>query len=208
MIVTFIPAAGASSRMGGKDKLLEKVGGVPILRKTAIEALGASLGPVVVGLRTKDRERRKALRNLPVTILEVKDADEGMAATLRAGAAYALKAISDAYPTGGDYEYFGMLVMLPDMPDITRDDLLSMDHAFQSSGGPIVRATAKDGKHGHPVLFPDHVVREFEGLRGDKGAAGLLQNEPVVEVILPGERATRDLDTPEDWAEWRTSRQE
>ncbi|MEM7670891.1 MAG: NTP transferase domain-containing protein, partial [Pseudomonadota bacterium] len=55
MIVTFIPAAGASSRLRGTDKLLYPLGGHPILRRTATEAVASDLGPVVVGLRSDDR---------------------------------------------------------------------------------------------------------------------------------------------------------
>ena len=31
--------------------------------------------------------------------------------------------IDEAYPSGGDYEYFGMMIMLPDMPGVTRSVL-------------------------------------------------------------------------------------
>lgn len=201
MIVTFIPAAGRSSRMRGRDKLLEKVGGVPILRRVAIEALRAAVGPVIVGIGPDDRERRKALRDLDVEIIEVADADEGMAATLRAGARAAL-AVMDA-TDGGDYEYFGMLVLLPDMPGIEAADIMEIERVFQARGGPVVRATTEDGRAGHPVLFPDHALRDFGILSGDKGAAAMMEGERIVIVALPGERAVLDLDTPEDWASWR-----
>jgi CTP:molybdopterin cytidylyltransferase MocA len=202
VIVTFIPAAGRSSRMRGRDKLLETVGGVPILRRAAIEALKAGVGPVIVGIGPEDRERRKALRNLDVEILDVADAAEGMAATLRAGARAALAAMNATW--GGDYEYFGMLVMLPDMPGIEASDIMEMDRVFQARGGPVVRATTEDGRAGHPVLFPDHAVRDFENLSGDKGAAAMMEGERIEFVALPGQRADQDLDTPEDWDAWRT----
>lgn len=203
MIVTFIPAAGRSSRMRGADKLLEPVKGQPILRRVAETALAADLGPVIVGLPPKDRARRKALRNLPVQIVEVPDADTGMSATLRAGATAASAEIDKARPSGGDGEYFGMLVLLPDMPGIQADDLRLMSETFRSQGGSTVRAVGSDGRPGHPVLFPDHVLGSFEDLKDDKGAAALLEQERVFELELPGDRATRDLDTPEDWAKWR-----
>ncbi len=205
MIVTFIPAAGASSRMGGKDKLLEKVGHDPILRLTAMQALDADLGPVVVGVRPEDKPRRKALRDLPLTIIEVENAEEGMAATLRAGAAKASELISEAYPTCSDYEYFGMVVVLPDMPGVWSGYLKEMDVIFQSSGGQAIRAVTPEGTLGHPVLFPDNLLRGFADLEGDRGAASLLSDETVLTITLAGDHATLDLDTPEDWAAWRAS---
>ena len=203
MIVTFIPAAGRSSRMRGRDKLLENVEGQPILRRAARTAISAGLGPVIVGLAPNDRERRKALRNLDLSIIEVPEAETGMSASLRAGAAAARSAIEEAYPTGGDYEYFGMLVLLPDMPGIVAADLQELDQAFQSSGGPCVRAVTEDGRPGHPVIFPDSSLRHFETLTGDKGAASILDDDQTCKVPLADDRATRDLDTPEDWAAWR-----
>ena len=191
--------------MGGRDKLLEPVRGKPILRQTAIAALKADLGPVIVGLRPMDHARRKALRNLDVTIIEIEDAENGMSATLRQGARAARLAIDGAYPAGGDHEYFGMLVLLPDMPGIDTDDLTRMDRAFQSSGGSFVRATTVDGQPGHPVIFPDHALEAFERLEGDTGAAPILRGERVCEVPLSGNRARLDLDTPEDWADWRSA---
>lgn len=190
--------------MRGADKLLEDVDGQPILRRTALEALGAALGPVVVGLRPKDPARRKALRNLPVDIIEVKDSEAGMSATLKAGATRALKALLEH--SEGVYEYSGMCVLLPDMPGVRSADLKALNIAFQGSGGPIVRATTPDGLPGHPVVVPTYLLHDFNELTGDRGAAAMFEGERVVTIPLPGDRATRDLDTPEDWADWRAGR--
>ncbi len=201
MIVIFIPAAGASSRMRGRDKLLEPVMGQPILRRVAETALAAKLGPVIVGLRPDDHARQKALRNLPVEIVEVPDASEGMSATLRKGAEAARKILL-AHEEDDD-EYSGMLVMLPDMPGIRSEDLNEIALNFSMSGGDVQRASTEDGTPGHPVLFPNGLLMGFEELQGDKGASTLLQDQTVWNVPLPDNRATCDLDTPEDWATWR-----
>ncbi|MEO9827020.1 MAG: nucleotidyltransferase family protein [Paracoccaceae bacterium] len=200
MIVTLIPAAGASSRMGAGDKLLETIKGEPILARTARIALEAGLGPVLVTLRPKDNARQKAIRKHDVTLIEIADADEGMSASLRAGAKAALSQINDGYKTAGDNEYLGMMVLLPDMPEISTDDLKEMDLAHQSSGGMAVRAINEEGQLGHPTLFPDHMLAQFAELVGDKGAAKLIE-EPVIRQPIRGARL--DLDTPEDWAAWR-----
>ena len=92
---------------------------------------------------------------------------------------------------GGDSEYFGMLVMLPDMPGIEASDIVEMDRVFRAQGGPVVRATTEDGRAGHPVLFPAHAVRDFETLSGDKGAAAMMEGERVEFVALPGRRAVQ-----------------
>jgi CTP:molybdopterin cytidylyltransferase MocA len=200
VIVTLIPAAGASSRMGGRDKLLETIKGETILARTARIACEAKLGPVLVTLRPKDRARRKALRSSDVELLEL-DASEGMSASLRLGAKIAQQKIMAHRED--DYEYSGMMVLLPDMPEISTDDLMELDHTFQATGGPCVRATTQDGAPGHPNIFPVNVLYEFDSLSGDRGAASMFETERVVLHALTGERARLDLDTPDAWAAWR-----
>ena len=201
MIVTFLPAAGASRRMEGRDKLLEPVDGRPLLRRAAERALAAGLGPVLVGLRPGDAARRGALHGLGARIVEVPGAAAGLSATLRAGATAALAEIRGAAAAGPD----GLLVLLPDMPDIETADLLALARTFRAEGGTAVRATTADGRPGLPVLFPAPLLRNFDALTGDRGAAALLAGASVTNLALPGNRARTDLDTPEDWARWRAA---
>lgn len=186
--------------MGGRDKLLETIHGEPILARTARIALAAELGPVLVCLRAEDHARRKTLKNANATIINVSDANEGMSASLRIGAARALKEISASPSTG--VQPSGMMVLLPDMPEITSLDLKTMMAAFKARGGPFLRATDSEGHLGHPTLFPKQALRRFETLKGDAGAARLLDGE-CLETVTIGARACLDLDTPEDWAAWR-----
>ncbi len=187
MIVTLIPAAGASSRMGGGDKLLETIHGTPILRRTAKIALTARLGPVIATLPPNAKNRREALLNLPVEVIEAEDAAEGMAPSLRAGARAAREHKAD-----------GMMICLPDMPEITAADL---KHIAKSFADAPIRAATEAGDPGHPTWFPARLLPEFERLSGDKGAATLARTATL--CPLPGLRARLDLDTPEEWAEWR-----
>ena len=195
MIATFIPAAGASSRMGGRDKLLEEIGGEAILRRTARIALAADLGPVLVGLRPGDTARRAALGGLDLACFDVPDATDGMSATLRQGAKAALRIDG----------LTGLMILLPDMPDIAEGDLARLAHGFD--GTTPVRAATEDGAPGHPTLFPSSMLPLFETLDGDAGAAALFRDHPPAMIALPGTRARSDLDTPEDWAAWRGDRE-
>ena len=143
---------------------------------------------VIVTLRDPDPERLACLTGLDVTALPVQNADEGMAASLRAGAAKAT----------------GALLILPaDMPEITADDLRTLILAFDHSH--ILRATDAAGTPGHPVIFPADLRPAFAALRGDQGArAILLHNAARIKLIaLPDQHATLDLDTPEAWETWR-----
>lgn len=186
--------------MRGADKLLQTIHGTPILTRIAMTALNANLGPVVVALRPDDTQRRTALDGLNVTHIDVPDADEGMAASLRTAAAKAQALIQQRETPEAPS---GMMVLLPDMPDINKTDLQKIAAHFTAIGDTPHRAATEDGTPGHPVLFPSRLLPKFATLTADDGARRLLTNEDVIPVPLAGARATTDLDTPEDWATWR-----
>ena len=181
-----LPAAGASRRMGGADKLLERVAGAPLLRVMAARAC-ATGAEVAVTLRPGDTARAATLAGLPLTVIEVPDADEGMAASLRAGGRWA---VGDA-----------LMVLLPDMPEITTADMRALFAAWQEAPALPLRAASADGAPGHPVILPPARWPALAGLRGDTGARGLIADARL--HPLPGTRAVTDLDTPAAWAAWR-----
>jgi len=192
-LTILIPAAGASSRMRGGDKLLEPVDGTPMLRRQAQIARDAC-AQVIVTLRPEDVARRQAVTGVDVTVLSVATAAEGMAASIRAGAKAAQ----------------GALMILPaDMPELDSDDLRAMIEAFDQAPHAILRAASADGRPGHPVIFPADLRGKLQGLRGDEGARSVLAQYParVILIALPDQHALTDLDTPEAWAAWRTGRQ-
>ncbi len=192
-IPILILAAGASTRMNGCDKLLMDVGGRPLLRHVVGNAVDTK-HPVLVALPTGNTARQDALAGLDVQIVPVADADQGMAASLRAG----LRVI----PT----DCTGILVALADMPDITTDDYTSLINMFRDDpNGNIQRATSLDGTAGNPVLLPMWALNDPDIFQGDAGARHLLRQyaDRVRLVPLPDDHAITDLDTPEDWAAWR-----
>lgn len=188
-----IPAAGASRRMGGADKLLRVVDGVPLIRRTALQALAGGRD-ITVTLRIDDADRREALADLPLRRLPVPDAEEGMSASLR---------LIAAQTRPGD----GVLILPADMPEIGAGELARMAEAEAKAPDRILQATSA-GHPGHPVLFPHDLLPEFAELTGDAGAKSVLvrHKNRIHPVPLFGQRAALDLDTPEDWASWQESR--
>lgn len=192
-VVILIPAAGQSARMGGRDKLLETVGGMPLLRRQALEAR-ATGAPVRVTLPPDRPGRRAALAGAPgLDIVELADAAEGMAASIRSGAGWAA--------TRGAR---GLLVLPGDMPELGRDDLRKVMTMFETAPDAVWRASDATGRAGHPVILPARLFTRLARLRGDGGAKPVLRGERVCLVALPNRRATTDLDTPDAWAAWRS----
>ncbi|MCB2093427.1 MAG: nucleotidyltransferase family protein [Rhodobacteraceae bacterium] len=191
-----IPAAGSSRRMAGRDKLLETVGGVEQLRRVAAMAAsfafdhGSHVHVTIPATGPFNPARKRALMGLRVAILALPDAHEGMAASLRAGA----WAARDAE---------GLLVLPADMPEIDRADLDRMTAVFGEDSHYPLRATTEDGAPGHPVIFPRRLLGELMVLSGDQGGRAVLRDEEVRTCPLAGQRARVDLDTQEDWENWR-----
>ncbi|MGI3171424.1 nucleotidyltransferase family protein [Pseudooceanicola sp. C21-150M6] len=185
-----ILASGASSRMRGGDKLLEKVGGWPLVATLALSARTAS--PMVfVTVPTVNHPRADALEGLPATLVPVPDAQDGMSASIRRGV--------DALP-----EEAAAVMLLPaDMPELTAQDLRDVITLWRQQPDTITQATGQDGTPGHPVIFPRRLFPALKALTGDQGARTILQAETPQRIALPARHALTDLDTPEDWASWR-----
>ncbi len=186
-----LPAAGAATRMRGRDKLLEPVDGQPILRHVARLALTVSAN-LAVSLRDPDPARHKSLEGLPLARLCLPDASEGMAASLRAGASWAM-----GLPVGA------LMIALPDMPDLTAQDLRALIATQAANPSEALRASDMAGRAGHPVILPRRLFADMLQLRGDQGARQILRRHPPRLHALKGKRALTDLDTPEAWAAWR-----
>jgi len=182
-------AAGASSRMKGRDKLMEEVAGEPLLRVMARRA--AKAGPLRVTLPNGNDARAKALDGIDCEIVP-----------LPAGCTQ-----SDSLAAGVKGLSGPVLVVLADMPEVTAHDMHLLLALSQQAPKAILRAASKDGTPGNPVLFPADLLAELQTIKGDKGARDLLKTHQarVHLVPLPDRRALTDLDTREDWAAWRAA---
>lgn len=196
-LAIIILAAGASSRMRGRDKLMEDVDGEPLLRHQAKRAIATTGGPVFVTLPVAPHPRYGALDGLDVQQIPVPHAEEGMSASLRAGIA----ALPQETPLA--------MVLLADLPDLTQADLKTVADAVDLSTGTLIwRGVTADGAPGHPIIFRNTLFESIGALTGDTGGREVVQKaKGKVQLIhLPGNRARCDLDTPEDWAAWRAAR--
>ncbi len=190
-------AAGQSSRMRGRDKLLEQVDGTPLLRRQAMMLRSVTTGPVIVALPAPTHPRYEAITGLEITALPVPDAAEGMNASLRR----AFAALPADAPCA--------MLLLADLPDLTAADLCQVAAAVDlTTSAQIWRGATALGKAGHPIVFKADLFALFADLVGDGGGREVVQAAQgnVVLVPLPDDHARRDLDTPEDWAAWRAER--
>jgi CTP:molybdopterin cytidylyltransferase MocA len=185
-----ILAAGAASRMQGRDKLLEPIGGQPLLAVMAERALEVS-DAVITALPPDRPERDKALGDLSVRHVIVTDAAKGMSASIRAGLPYAIGAR-------------GVMILPADMPELTSADLRDVWEMFEAlDAEQIVRGATQDGQPGHPVVFPGQHLADLSRITGDTGGRDLIARHGASLCPLPEHHALTDLDTPQAWADWR-----
>jgi molybdenum cofactor cytidylyltransferase len=192
-IAILIPAAGASSRMRGRDKLLEEVDGLPLLRRQALRARETG-AHVAVTLPDHDHPRAAALVGLPVQLIGVPDSDQGMSASIRRGVGHLPRNMR------------AVIILPADMPEIETTDIQRLISSFNATPFAMLQqATAADGTPGHPVVFPQDCFVALQTLTGDHGARDVLRaNKNRLRLVgLEGRRALTDLDTPEAWQAWR-----
>ena len=190
LIPALIPAAGASGRMGGADKLLLEIEGEPLLRRILRAALAGG-APAFVMLDPARPARAAAISGLKAHVCHVPDAARaGLSASLRAGIA----AMRAEHPHAA-----GALIVLADMPRIGAEDIACLLREARRRPHAPLRAATDDGQPGHPVYLPMRLLARLQEAHGDLGARDLLRAERPRLIPLPRGDARCDIDSPEDW---------
>jgi molybdenum cofactor cytidylyltransferase len=186
-IAAVVLAAGRSTRMGGPNKLLERLGGRPLARIAAEEALASRASEVIVVTGHQRREVEKALAGLPVRIVHNPDFAEGLGTSLKAGIM--------AVPADAD----GAIVCLGDMPQVDASLIDRLIGAFDPERGALVVVPTFQGKRGNPVLWARRFFPDLMTIEGDVGARHLIgrYGEAAVEIPVDGKGAFVDVDTPQ-----------
>ncbi len=182
-----ILAAGRSTRMGGPNKMTAEIGGKPLVRIAAEQALASRARPVIV-VTGHDRERvEAALAGLKVQVVHNPDFAEGLSTSLKAGLA--------VLPAEVD----GTLVCLADMPQVRTPLIDRIIAAFDPERGALIVMPTIDGKRGNPVVWARRFFPELMALEGDVGARNLIGRYPeaIAEVSVADQAAFLDVDTPE-----------
>ncbi|MBK8161161.1 MAG: molybdopterin-binding/glycosyltransferase family 2 protein [Rhodospirillaceae bacterium] len=180
-------AAGRSSRMG-RNKLLLDLGGKPIVAHVLDTVAKAGFAEIVVVTGHQAGKVKAALaHHAGVKIVEARDYAAGMAASLKTG----LKALSP--------EIDAAMVILGDMPQVSRDLLHRLIAAYQPLEGRAIVLPVADGKRGNPVLFDRRFFADMAKVDGDVGARHIIGGNSELVAEIPAEAAEIfvDVDTPE-----------
>jgi molybdenum cofactor cytidylyltransferase len=186
-VAAIVLAAGSSTRMGGSNKLLAEIGGKPLVRIAAEQALASKASPVIVVTGHQHERVAAALQDLPVKLVHNKDFASGLGSSLRTGIA-AVPAEDDA-----------AVVCLGDMPQVDAALINQLIAAFDPEKGALAVVPVFDGRRGNPVLWSRRFFPDLMAIEGDVGARHLIgrYGEAVAEVPVTGKAALVDVDTPE-----------
>jgi molybdenum cofactor cytidylyltransferase len=188
MLSLIVLAAGKSTRMHGRNKLLIKLEGKPIIRRVIETALKSKVDEVIVVLGWQAEKIRKEVDSLPCRFIVNKEYEKGQSSSVKAG----LKEVD---------EMTQAILVLPG--DIARIDTGSINLVIEEyvrRKYPIVVA-AHQGRPGHPILLDRQLFKEIEGI--DEESFGLKavtkRHEREARLVETGStNVLRDLDKPED----------
>src|SRR3984893_13137324 len=180
-------AAGQSRRMGGPNKLLAELDGVPMVAHVARRLLASRARPIIAVLGNQADAVDAALGKLPVERVRNAEFTGGLSTSLKRGIA--------ALPPDLD----GALVCLGDMPLVSGRHLDRLIAAFNPLEGRAIIVPTRRGKRGNPVLWSKRFFVEMAELAGDVGAKHLIGEhaELVAEVEMDDDAVLVDIDTPE-----------
>jgi len=197
-VAVVLLAAGRSTRMGGPNKLLAELDGVPLVAHAARAALAAQTTEVVVVLGHMADQVRAAVRagtgdDARLRFVLNLDYAGGLSTSVRVGIT-ALGAQTD-----------GAIVQLGDMPGIDSRLLDRLIAAYNPLEGRAICLPTVAGKRGNPVLWGKRFFADLARLAGDTGARHLVGEhaELVCEVPMEGDAALVDIDDPPALAAWR-----
>lgn len=184
--------------MRGTDKLMEPVDGAPLIinRWHMLCGIEAGASDRLVILPSDRPARLAAVERADARIVINEHASTGLSSSIKT----ALSAVPSRCTAA--------LFLPADMPEITRADIAALRKEHEIAPNAIIRAASQTGQPGNPVLFPRDYFAELQNISGDEGGKQVIaRNANSVRLVtLPGNHATLDLDTPEDWAAWRETR--
>jgi molybdenum cofactor cytidylyltransferase len=188
MLSLIVLAAGKSTRMRGRNKLLTRVHKKAIIRRVVETALSAYIDEVIVVLGWEANKVRNELRDLPCRFVVNEDYATGQSGSVKAGLAE-IEAGTEA-----------VLILPGDVAMIDTHSINKVIEAYNKRNSPIVVASHA-GRHGHPILLSEKLFNEIELI--DEATFGLKsvvdRHESEVQTVETGsENVLLDIDTPQD----------
>ena len=189
-ISAIILAAGLSSRMGDKQKLVLPYQGKPLLGHMLTALDEADLVGRVVAVTGHESEAIGAVcLSYSAEVAHNEHFKDGLASSIKVGV--------QACEAGSD----GILICHGDMPLINKDHIQALCATFQINSDKII-VPSFEGRQGNPVLWPKSYFSRLKSLKGDKGAKAILQEnqDAIIRINIDDKAIVFDVDDPATFA--------
>ena len=183
-------AAGTSSRMQGRNKMLLSMGDKPVIRHTVQRLLEAAPQEVVVVTGFQGRDVIAAIADLPVVPQPNPRYEEGQMTSAAIGVG-ALTRATDA-----------VMMCLGDMVLLEPGDYAELVTAYLEKTDRSIVIPYFGEQRGNPILFASSYVHEVAMGERHIGCKKLANEYPndVFRYDAGHDRFTTDMDTPDDYA--------
>lgn len=193
MITAIVPAAGMSTRMGARSKLLLTFKGKPLIEHAVDTLVSSEVDEIVVVLGYEAEKVKERLEGKSVKFVENPNYREGLSTSVRAG----LAAVSP--------EARAIMIYLADQPLLEPCDVNRLIRAFaeaEDKNKSIVVPFFR-GQRGNPVILDSRYKEAILEIAGDVGCRRVINRHPdkVLAVEMETDHAVRDIDRIEDYEE-------
>jgi len=182
-------AAGRSSRMGERNKLLSEIEGKALVERVVDALLETEIRPVVVVTGHERAAVEERLCGREVRCVTNERYAEGISQSIGVGVEALESEVLD-----------GAMIVLGDMPWVKAEDFEALVEAFDPESGASICVPVYGDRRGNPVLWAAEFFPELRALSGDVGARALLKlhGARVRRVQCSSDGIVRDVDEPGD----------
>ena len=182
-------AAGNSSRMEGRHKMLLPMGDKPVVRHTVERILAADPLEVVVVTGFKGGDVMQALLDLPVALQPNPRYEEGQMTSAAIGVGALTKA-TDV-----------VMMCLGDMVLLESRDYIELVEAYRNKTDRSILIPYFGDQRGNPIVFASSYVHEVAMGKRHIGCKKLANEYPedVFRYDAKHDRFTSDMDTPAEY---------
>ncbi|MEO1042780.1 MAG: nucleotidyltransferase family protein [Pseudomonadota bacterium] len=188
MKIGLLLAAGLSERFGAANKLLEDLGGRPLITYAATVLQALELDRLIAVI--SDEEAAPYLTDFAIRLHP--SPDDGLGSSLAIGARAAQQ--QNAHR---------LLVLLADMPFVTKRHC---EEVLERCSNTLPSASMLGDRTTPPVCFPEGMLPALMELTGPFGAKNLLANLPDTAFVKADAATLADIDTPAQLAHWQAKR--
>ena len=186
-IASVVLAAGLSSRMENKNKLLENLNGIPVLHHVLNAIEDSDIVETIVVLGHESEKVKSTLKGYELKSVYNALYKSGIGSSIKAG----VESVSGTVD--------GIVIILGDMPGLTPEILDTLIGNFDPEKGMEICIPVYKNQAGNPVLWSKRFFPELCKLKGDTGGKQLLNEftEFIVQCPVHLDTILQDIDTQE-----------